>query len=145
MSGTNPQAPAGAAPNAAASTTAPVAATFAQADIDQAGAAGHQAGVIAERERTSAILGHAGAAANMTLAVQCVQLGLSADQAATLLGAQTASASSPVAPAVAQNTFAAAMASLGNPAVSGVEAAAAPAGGDEAALAAQVIAAHRAR
>lgn len=145
MSGNTPQAPAGAAPNAAASTTAPVAATFAQADIDQAGAAGHQAGVIAERERTSAILGHAGAAANMTLAVQCVQLGLSADQAATLLGAQTASASSPVAPAVAQNTFAAAMAALGNPAVSGVEAAAAPAGGDEAALAAQVIAAHRAR
>lgn len=154
MSGNTPQAPAGAAPNAAATATAaipaatastatPVVATFAQADIDQARAAGHQAGAAAERERTSAVLGHPNAGANMSLAVQCVQLGLSAEQASALLGAQPAAAAI-VAPAAAQNTFAAAMAGLGNPAVSGVEAAAAPAS-DEAALAAQVIAAYRAR
>ena len=144
MSGNTPQAPAGAAPNAAATTitTAQVAATFAQADIDAARAAGHQAGAAAERERASAILGHAGAAANMAMAVQCVQLGLSAEQAAALLGTQPAAAAT--AAPTAQNTFAAAMAALGNPAVSGVEAAAAPAN-DEAALAAQVVAAFRAR
>ncbi|MBP3980867.1 S49 family peptidase [Acidovorax sp. JG5] len=146
MSGTTTQAPAGAAPNAATATTttatAQVAATFAQADIDQARAAGHQAGAAAERERTSAILGHAGAAANMAMAVQCVQLGLSTEQASALLGAQPAAAA-PAASA-SQNTFFAAMGAVGNPAVSGVEAAATGAT-DEAALAAQVIAAHRAR
>lgn len=143
MSGTTPQAPAGAASTAAATTTtAQVAATFAQADLDQARAAGHQAGAAAERERTSAILGHAGAAANMAMAVQCVQLGLSTEQASALLGAQPAAAA-PAASA-SQNTFFAAMGAVGNPAVSGVEAAATGAT-DEAALAAQVIAAHRAR
>ena len=140
MSGNTPQAPAGAAPNAA-TTIVQVAATFAQADIDAARAAGHQAGATAERERAAAILGHANAATNMAMAVQCVQLGLNADQAAALLGTQPAAAQA--APAV-QNTFAAAMGALGNPAVSGVEAAA-TAATDEAALAAQVIAAHRAR
>ncbi len=140
MSGNTPPAPAGAAPNAA-TTIVQVAATFAQADIDAARAAGHQAGATAERERAAAILGHANAATNMAMAVQCVQLGLNADQAAALLGTQPAAAQA--APAV-QNTFAAAMGALGNPAVSGVEAAA-TAATDEAALAAQVIAAHRAR
>ncbi len=142
MSGNPHQAPAGAAPNAAtASSSAVSAAAFAQGDVDQARTEGRQAGAAAERERASAILGHAGAAANMTMAVQCVQLGLSAEQAAVLLSAGPAVAA---APAVAQNTFAGAMSALGNPSVSGVEAASAPAG-DEAALAAQVLAAFRAR
>lgn len=138
MSGTTPQAPAGAAPNAAA--TAPVAATFTQADLDQARAAGQQAGATAERERASAILGHEAAAPNMALAITCVQTGLSTEQAGAILAA------APKAVALAATTnngFAAAMGAIGNPAVSGIEAAATQ-GNDEAALAAQIVASFRA-
>lgn len=136
MSGTNPQAPAGAAPNAA--TTAPIAATYTQADLDQATAAGQQAGAAAERERASSILGHAAAADNIQLAITCVQTGLSADQAGAILAA----APKAPAPVAAGGNFAAAMAAVGNPAVSGIEAAA----DDPAALAAQVVASfHAAR
>lgn len=139
MSGTNPQAPAGAAPIAA--TTAPIAASYTQADLDQATAAGQQAGAAAERERVSAILGHAAAAANMQLAITCVQTGLSADQAGAILAA----APKAPAPVAAGGNFAAAMAAVGNPAVSGIEAAATQAD-DPAALAAQVVASfHAAR
>ena len=138
MSGTNPQAPAGAAPNAA--TTAPIAASYTQADLDQATAAGQQAGAAAERERASAILGHAAAAANMQLAITCVQTGLSAEQAGAILAA----APKATTPATAANNgFAAVMGAIGNPAVSGVEAAATQ-GNDEAALAAQIVASFRA-
>lgn len=136
MSGTTPQAPAGAAPNAA--TPAPVAATFTQADLDQARAAGMQTGAAAERERASAILGHEAAAANMQLAVTCVQTGLSAEQAAAILATAPSAAAAPV-----NNGFAAVMGALGNPAVSGIEAAATQ-GNDEAALAAQIVASFRA-
>ncbi len=139
MSGTTHQAPAGAAPNAAA-TTAPAAATFTQADVDQARAAGRQEGTTAERERTSAILGHEAAAANMPLAVTCVQSGLSAEQAAAILAAAP-KATAPNATSET-NGFAAVMSSMGNPAVSGIEAAAGQ-GNDEAELAAQIVATFR--
>ena len=138
MSGTTPQAPAGAAPNAA--TIAPAAATFIQADVDQARAAGHQAGATAERERASAILGHEAAATNMALAVTCVQTGLSAEQAGAILAAAPKPAE---LTATANNGFAAVMGAIGNPAVSGIEAAATQ-GNDEAALAAQIVASFRA-
>ena len=130
MSGTTHQAPAGAAPNAAAA--APVAATFSQADLDQA----RTAGASAERERVTAILGHARASTNLATAMQCISTGLSADQAGAILA---------TLPETAQATgtgFAAAMAAVPNPAVSGIEAATAttesPA--DAAALAAQIVA-----
>ena len=141
MSGTTPQAPAGAAPNAAtAATTAPAAATFTQADVDQARAAGRQEGATAERERASAILGHEAAATNMALAVTCVKTGLSAEQAGAILAAAPKPAE---LTATANNGFAAVMSAIGNPAVSGIEAAATQ-GNDEAALAAQIVASFRA-
>lgn len=125
MSGTTPQAPAGAAPNAAA-------AAFSQADLDQARAAG----VSAERERVTAILGHARASTHLATATQCISTGLSAEQAGAILATlpETAQASG--------TGFAAAMAAVPNPAVSGVEAAA-PSEAPEAeaaALAAQIVA-----
>ena len=139
MSGTTPQAPAGAAPNAA--TPAPVAATFTQSDLDQARAAGMQAGAAAESERASAILGHEAAATNMPLAVTCVQSGLSAEQAGAILAADPKPAT--LETTGASNGFAAVMGAIGNPAVSGIEAAATQ-GNDEAALAAQIVASFRA-
>lgn len=125
MSGTTPQAPAGAAPNAAA-------AAFSQADLDQA----RTAGVSAERERVTAILGHARASTHLATATQCISTGLSADQAGAILATlpETAQASG--------TGFAAAMAAVPNPAVSGVEAAAPSADpeAEAAALAAQIVA-----
>ena len=131
MSGTTPQAPAGAAPNAAAAA-APVAATFTQADLDQARAEGASA----ERARVTAILGHAHAAANHGTAMQCISTGLSAEQAGAIL------ATLPAAARADGSSFAAAMAAVPNPAVSGIEAAAAPADPHAAAsaLAAQIVA-----
>ena len=131
MSGTTPQAPAGAAPNAAAAA-APVAATFSQADLDQARAAGASA----ERERVTAILGHARASTHMATAMQCISTGLSAEQASAIL------ATLPAAARADGSGFAAAMAAVPNPAVSGIEAAATPADphADASALAAQIVA-----
>lgn len=130
MSGTTPQAPAGAAPNAAAA--APVAATFSQADLDQARAAGASA----ERERVTAILGHARASTNLATATQCISAGLSAEQAGAIL------ATLPESAKASGTGFAAAMAAVPNPAVSGIEAAAQDAAphADAAALAAQIVA-----
>jgi len=125
MSGTTPQAPAGAA------ATAPV--TLTQADIDSARAEGHAAGVTAERTRTSAILGHEKAGGQVALALQCISQGLSAEQSGAILAA------APAPSKAAGNGFAAAMAAMGNPTVSGVEASAGG-GDDEAALAAQILA-----
>lgn len=125
MSGTTTQAPAGAA------ATAPV--TLTQADLDSARAEGHAAGVTAERTRTSAILGHEKAGGQAALALQCVSQGLSAEQSAAILAA------APAPSKAAGNGFAAAMAAMGNPAVSGVEASAGG-GDDEAAVAAQILA-----
>lgn len=106
---------------AAASAAAPVASAAAAAapqGLEQARAEGAQA----ERARVSAILGHAHAAANPTLAQTCITGGLTAEQAQGVLDAAPAAAVAALAPA-ASNQFAQAMAALGNPNVSGVEAA----------------------
>lgn len=89
----------------------PASASYTQADVDGARAQG----AAAERTRVGAILGHQGAATNMAMAVQCVNTGLTAEQAVAILGAAPASAAAP------GNAFAAAMANVGNPKVSGVE------------------------
>lgn len=116
----------------------PAATAFSQTDIDQARAAGAAEGAKAERERAGAILTHEKAAANMAMAVQCVNSGLTAEQAGAILGA--APAQFATAEAKPGNAFAAAMAATGNPQVSGVE----PSGeaaNEEAALAGQILAA----
>jgi len=105
-----PAAASAAAPAAAATTAVPQ-------GLEQARAEGAQA----ERARVSAILGHANAAANPTLAQTCISGGLTAEQAQGVLDAAPAAAAA-AAPAAA-NQFAQAMAALGNPNVSGVEAA----------------------
>lgn len=99
---------------------APTAATFSQTDLDTARAEGHQAGVTAERERTSAILGHEKAAGNPAMAIQCISAGLTAEQSAGFL-----SASAPAAPVATQpaSELGKHMATL-NPGVTGVEGAA---------------------
>ena len=119
-------------------TTAAPAAAFSQSDIDQARAAGVAEGAKAERDRVGAILTHEKASANMALAVQCVNSGLTADQAGAILG--TAPAQFAAAEVKPNNAFAAAMAATGNPQVSGIEASA-EAGNEEAALAGQILAA----
>ena len=105
---------------AAASAAAPAASAAAAAPqgLEQARAEGAQA----ERARVSAILGHANAAANPTLAQTCIAGGLTAEQAQGVLDAAPAAAVAALAPA-ATNQFAQAMVALGNPNVSGVEAA----------------------
>ncbi len=116
----------GEAPTAAAGTEAAVAATAAavpgapgaQAAIDQARADG----AAGERARVAAILGHANAAANPAITQQCISTGLSAEQAKGFLDAAPAAAK--VQAAAPANQFAQAMAAMGNPNVSGVEAAA---------------------
>ncbi|MFD2755392.1 S49 family peptidase [Comamonas terrae] len=110
-----------AAPSTAPSATAPaVAAAPAQASVEAARAEGAQA----ERARVTAILGHANAAANPALAQSCISGGLTAEQARGVLdAAPAAAAAAPAASAVATNQFAQAMAALGNPNVSGAEAA----------------------
>jgi signal peptide peptidase SppA len=116
----------------------PAATAFSQADIDQARAAGAADGAKAERERVGAILTHEKASANMAMAVQCVNSGLTAEQAGAILGA--APAPIVAVQASAGNAFAAAMAATGNPQVSGVEASG-DAANEEAALAGQILAA----
>lgn len=113
-----PAAPAGVTTT---TTTAAAPATASQADLDKARAEG----AAAERARVTAITSHANAAANPAITQQCIATGLSAEQAKGFLDA------APAAGAVASaagNQFAAAMAAMGNPNVSGVEAAA-PQGG----------------
>jgi len=95
--------------------SASAAASFMQADVDTARAQGASA----ERARVGAILGHQGAGANMALAVQCINTGLSTEQASAILGAAAPAAAAPAQ--AAGNPFAAAMAQVGNPKVSGVE------------------------
>ena len=124
------QAAAQSAASAAASTAA-AASAAAQASATEG--AGFAAGVQAERTRVASILGHERAGANMALAVQCINTGLTAEQAGAILGvapvAGTATAAAPATPATQasapKNEFAAAMAAMGNPPVTGVEASAA--------------------
>lgn len=100
----------------AAATTAT--ASYTQADVDSA----RTQGANAERARVSAILTHQSASANMALAVQCVNIGLSAEQAATILGTAAPAAAMPAQiTGHAVNQFAAVMAGIPNPAVSGIE------------------------
>ena len=115
MSDTQTIKPAAAAPAEATTTTAtaPV-----QASLEQARAEG----ATAERVRVAAILGHANASTNAALAQTCISGGLTAEQAQGVLDAAPAAAVAALAPA-ATNQFAQAMAALGNPNVSGVEAA----------------------
>lgn len=110
------------------------AAGFTQADIDRARAAGVEQGIHDERARITTILGHASAVC-APLARQCIDTGLTAEQATAILGA------APVPATLGQpagNAFAAAMAAIGNPDVSGIEAAAPAHDNSEAALAASI-------
>jgi signal peptide peptidase SppA len=134
-------APGAAAPQQAAAP----AATHTPADLAQARSEGHAAGVQAERERVGAILGHERAGVHMAVALTCINTGLSAEQAGQIMAALPASVQlSAVTPVqAASNAFSAAMAKVGNPAVSGIEAAADPTQG-EATLAEQVLSLFRA-
>lgn len=114
----------------------------AAADLAQARAEGHAEGAQAERERTAAILAHQRAATHVALAHQCITSGLSADQAGAILAAAPEVAVLSVASDSAA-PFHAAMAAIGNPAVSGIERDTS-AGSDEAALAAQIVQTFRA-
>lgn len=104
---------------AAASAEAPAVAAPAQASLEQARAEG----VAAEHARVAAILGHANASANPAIAQQCISTGLSAEQAKGFLDVAPAAAAATTA-SVPANPFAQAMAAMGNPDVSGMEAAA---------------------
>ena len=136
MSGNNLHPPGG-QPTASADPAA-------QAQLDVARAEGIAEGTKAERARVSGIFAHEAAAGRTPLAIQCVSSGLSIEQAVAVLGASPAAAA-PAASAVAGqgNAFAAAMANLGNPDVTGIEAK--PAKNDEQALAGQVLASFGAR
>ncbi len=109
-----PAAPAGVTTT---TTTAAAPATASQGDLDKARAEG----AAAERARVTAITSHANAAANPAITQQCIATGLSAEQAKGFLDAAPAAGA---AASAASNQFAAAMAAMGNPNVSGVEAAA---------------------
>lgn len=117
-----PAAPAGATTT---TTTAAAPATASQADLDKARAEG----AAAERARVTAITSHANAAANPAITQQCIATGLSAEQAKGFLDAAPGAGA---AASAASNQFAAAMAAIGNPNVSGVEAAAPQGGAAEA-------------
>ncbi|WP_313603960.1 S49 family peptidase [Comamonas jiangduensis] len=117
-----PAAPAGVTTT---TTTAAAPATASQADLDKARAEG----AAAERARVTAITSHANAAANPAITQQCIATGLSAEQAKGFLDAAPGAGA---AASAASNQFAAAMAAIGNPNVSGVEAAAPQGGAAEA-------------
>ena len=110
---------------------------FTQSHIDSARAEGREEGAKAERTRVSSIFAHEAAAGRTQLAIQCVTSGLTVEQAGAVLAAAPAAAS-----AAGANAFATAMSTLGNPDVSGVEAATGPAS-EEAALASQIVSSFR--
>lgn len=120
-----PAAPAGATTT---TTTAAAPATANSADLESARAEG----AAAERARVTAITSHANAAANPAITQQCIATGLSAEQAKGFLDAAPAAAVATLNGAQAGNQFAAAMAAMGNPNVSGVEAASQQGGAAEA-------------
>lgn len=109
----------------AAATAAAALAAATQANATEG--SGFAAGVQAERTRVASILGHERAGANMELAVQCINTGLTAEQAGAILGVApvagttTATATTPTQASAPRNEFAAAMAAMGNPSVTGVE------------------------
>ncbi len=121
MSSTAPEA--GNKPaNPSATTSADPAASAvvpAQASVDAVRAEG----AAAERARVSAILGHPNASANPAITRQCIDTGLTAEQAKGFLdAAPQAAASAASASAGGASEFSKHMAAMGNPAVSGVEA-----------------------
>ena len=124
---------AAAATTASAGATTPAAAAAAAASAAPEQGKTYADGVQAERARVTAILGHANAAANPSITQQCIATGLSAEQAKGFLDAAPAAAAAPAAPA---HPFAAAMAAMGNPDVSGVEAVATQADAGPAAISA---------
>lgn len=95
----------------------------ASAAVEATRAEGHAAGVSAERARVNSILGHERASTHMAVAVQCINTGMTAEQAGAVLGAMPeAIAAAPAARASGANpAFAAAMAAVPNPDVSGGE------------------------
>lgn len=144
MSGNTPAGGQPAAPSATAAATPST--VLAQADVDQARAEGHTAGIAAERARVGAILGHERAGAHMGVALQCINTGLTADQSTAILASLPAAAPAAAAGAQRNSAFDAAMATVGNPKVTGVEAGAeggADGADDDAAAAASVLSAFR--
>jgi len=103
--------------NPTGQTTAPV---ITQSDLDKARAEGHAAGVAAESARVSGILALPAAKGNPELAQTCVSTGLSLEQSTAILGAAPQPIEG-IAISAAANPFAAAMAAVKNPDVSGVE------------------------
>lgn len=122
---------------------APETPALSQADIDKARAEGHtagrdeglKAGAQAERERVSGILAHAEAKGRTDLAVQCINTGLTVEQAGSILAA------APKAAEASGNAFSAAMGAIGNPDVSGIEGK--PEAEGEAAIAGSILQAFR--
>lgn len=121
MSSTAPEAGNQPANLSATTSAAPAAsaAVPAQASVDAVRAEG----AAAERARVSAILGHPNASANPAITRQCIDTGLTAEQAKGFLDAAPQTVA-PAAPAAAggASEFSKHMAAMGNPAVSGVEA-----------------------
>ncbi len=136
MSGTSPNEAGGHQAAAAPAGAPAVPSAFNQANVDAARAEGRDEGANAERGRVSGIFAHEAAAGRTQLAIQCVTSGLSVEQAGAVLGA------SPAAAGASANAFATAMAAVGNPDVTGIEAGAGPKS-DEAALASQIVASFR--
>jgi len=127
----NPQAPA-----TLAQPDAPTMKTFTQSELDSATVSAMAAGAATERTRISTIQSHANASAQPGIVKACIDTGMTAEQAATMLGAAVGSAQ----PAAAASPFAAAMAGIANPAVNGIEGSANTGPESEAAaMAAQVL------
>lgn len=120
----------------AAQPEAPTMSTFTQSDLDSATAAALASGAATERTRISAIQSHPNASAQPGIVRACIDTGMTAEQAATMLGAAVGSAQ----PTAQASPFAAAMAGVANPAVTGIEGTASAGPESEAAaMAAQVL------
>ena len=129
--------------SASAAATAPT--TFSQFDLDRARTEGVEQGAATERARVAGILGHATADCS-PVARQCIQTGLTAEQANAILDAAAqpvVTVAQAVAAATPATDFAAHMERLGNPQVSGIEAAETPQQ-SEARIAAELVTLHHA-
>jgi signal peptide peptidase SppA len=104
-------------PAAPAQPDAPTMKTFTQSELDAATATALASGSATERARISAIQSHANASAQPGIVRACIDTGMTAEQAATMLGAAVGSAQA----SAAASPFAAAMAGVANPAVTGIE------------------------
>lgn len=115
----------------------PTMSNFTQSDLDAAAATAQASATAAERTRISTIQSHANASAQPGIVKACIDTGMTAEQASTMLGAAVGSSQ----PAANVSAFASAMAGVTNPAVTGIEGAPASAGpeAEAAAMAAQVL------